>query len=224
MKRGENMSHQRNMVKRNMIELGKYLIEHELAWGNSGNMSARVENNSMLMTGSGTQMGALAENDLVEVDIETKEWTGDRKPSKEIPMHEMIYKNRADAQVIIHSSPFWSTLIACSDIPVLSELFVESMYYLENVAYVDYFHPGTKELGEAVGEKAKEANVLFLKNHGIIVFDDSFKEASMRIETLELTCRMLVTAKSHGINLNRLNDETVTDFLESSRYKPRKKL
>lgn len=59
------------------------------------------------------------------------------------------------------------------------------MYYLEKMEVVDYFNPGSIALGDVVGKAAKKANVIFLKNHGVIVFDDSVEEASMRLETLE---------------------------------------
>lgn len=62
----------------------------------------------MIITGSGTNMGELSEGDFVLVDIETQEWEGTNKPSKEIPMHRAIYRNRSDANVIIHASSFWS--------------------------------------------------------------------------------------------------------------------
>lgn len=210
--------------KQNLIEIGKYVMDKNLAWGNSGNMSARVDHDSMVMTASGTYMGELTEEDIVKVNIATGHWEGEKKPSKEIPMHKAIYTVRDEANVVLHSSPFWSTLLACSDVPLYSNLFIESMYYLKDIEYVDYFHPGSDQLGEAVGEKAQKSNVIILKNHGVIVFDDSFKEAKMRLETLELTCKMIITAMSAKVNFDSLNQETVTDFLQNSGYKPKAKM
>lgn len=62
-----------------------------------------------------------------------------------------------------------------------------------------------------------------MKNHGIIVFDDSVEEAVMRLETLEFTCRMMVMAKASGVALSVLPEEVVEDFLENSGYKKRDK-
>jgi len=209
-------------ISKQLIDTGKYLLANQLAWGTSGNISARLDDTHMLITASGTEMGDLKPDDFALCNFETESWEGKRKPSKEVPMHTGIYKVRNDANVILHSSPFYTTLIASSEEPIVSELFVETMYYLEDIAYVDYYHPGTKELGEAVKEKAEEGHVLILKNHGVILFDDSFSDAIMRLETLEMACRMIVTAKSAGINLTTIPDHVVKDFLESGRYKPRK--
>ncbi|WP_067936911.1 class II aldolase/adducin family protein [Alicyclobacillus kakegawensis] len=211
-------------IAQKLIETGKYLLANQLAWGTSGNISARVDEQHMLITASGTQMGDLSADDFSLYNFQTGTWDGSRRPSKEVPMHAGIYQKREDAKVVLHSSPFYTTLIASSAEPVVSELFIEAMYYLEDVAYVDYFHPGTVELGEAVREQAENGHVIILKNHGVILFDDSFSDAIMRLETLEMACRMIITAKSAGIPLTKIPDHLVRDFLESGKYKPRKRV
>ena len=45
----------------------------------------------------------------------------------------------------------------------------------------------------------------------------------MRLETLELACRMMLQAKVSGVPLVGLSDTIVNSFLEDSRYKPRKR-
>lgn len=212
-----------NDWKTSLCDLGQFLHRQGLSWGSSGNLSARVDDRQLLMTASGTHMGSLVESDIVSVDRVTGQWTGERKPSKEVPMHAAVYNRRADARVVIHASPFWSTLVACSNEAVISELFIESMYYVEKVAYVDYYHPGSQALGDAVYEKAAEADVLLLRNHGILVYDESIKEASMRLETLEMTCRMMITAKSAGVQLQPLDQAIAADFLHHGAYKPTKR-
>ena len=211
-------------VKKELIEAGKYLKANQLAWGTSGNISAKSDDNHMLITASGTYMADLGEEDFVTCEIETGKYEGTRKASKETPMHTGIYRMRKDVKAVLHSSPFYTTLFACSNEPIHSDLFVETMYYLENIAYVDYFHPGTQELGDAVTEQATKANIIMLKNHGVVVYDDSMSEAIMRLETLEMACRMILKAKESGVKLNHIPDHVVTSFLEDSRYKPRKKL
>lgn len=198
-------------------------MQFGLAWGNSGNISKRTHEDSMLITGSGTYMGHLDETDLVKVTISSGRFDpAEKKPSKEIPMHTAIYQARPDVEFVIHASPFWTTFAACSGLQIESKLFIESMYYAERIAYVDYYHPGSIELGAAVREKAKDANVLFLKNHGVIVFDSSMREARMCLETIEMTCKMAAISKMTGLTPNVLNEETARDFLHHSGYKPRR--
>lgn len=196
-------------------------MDHELAWGNSGNISARLTDDTFLISATGTYMENLALTDFAECGITNDNVFGERKPSKEVPMHRGIYEARPETQVILHSSPFYSTMIACSDITPPSELYIESMYYLENIERVGYYHPGSQELGNAVKEKSAKANCIILDNHGVIVFDRSFKEARMRLQTFEMVCRMLILSKSSNIPLNKMSSEVVSDFLNNSGYKPR---
>ncbi|WP_057914664.1 class II aldolase/adducin family protein [Peribacillus muralis] len=207
-------------IKQKLIETGNYLLAHQLAWGTSGNLSARVDDSHMIMSASGTFMGGFKETDIVKCNIHTGGWEGERKPSKEIPMHKGIYQQRQDAQVILHSSPFYVTLCACSEIEIYSELFIETMYYLENINYVDYLHPGSEDLGEVVKKKALDANIIMMRNHGVILFDKNFSDAIMRLETLEMACRLIVEAKMGGIKLNKISDRMVEDFRERGIYKP----
>ena len=203
---------------------GRYLIEHQLAWGNAGNLSARTGPDRYVITASGTRLGELAADDLVECVIDGDVVNaGGRKPSKERPMHEAIYAARPEINAVLHASPFHSTLIACSGESVPSNLFVESMYYLECVVRVPYRHPGSTALGDVVGDHATRANILLLDNHGVLVYDTNVQEALMGLYTLEMTCRMWLAARSAGVELRGLDPNVVGDFLDHAGYKPRRR-
>lgn len=202
-----------------LIEAGRFMFDKGLAWGNAGNISARYDEETFYITASGTKLGQLAEEHLVP----NRGGDNKRKPSKEAPVHEVIYRERPDIGAVLHSSPFNSTLIACSEINIESNLFVESMYYLEKVERVRYEHPGSQALAEAVREKAKKANILLLENHGILVYDKNVDEALVALQTLEMASKMIVTTMNEKINLKGLPKEVVSDFLENSNYKTRRK-
>jgi L-fuculose-phosphate aldolase len=197
------------------------MLDHDLAWGNAGNISARLGPERYLITASGTGLGELADDDFVECSFEGPVSQG-RKPSKETPMHRAIYEPRPEIGAVLHASPFYSTLVACTDIQVPADLFIEDMYYLERIEHVYYFHAGSRELGEAVREKAQKANILLLDNHGVLVYDTSIQEALMGLQTLEMVCRIAITARSAGLSLRALPASTVQDFLTNSGYRPRR--
>ncbi|MEH7387106.1 class II aldolase/adducin family protein [Bacillus sp. JJ1521] len=207
-----------------LVNAGKYMLANRLAWGTSGNISLRLDEKNMLITASGTFMGELSKDDFVVFNIETGTYEGLRKASKETPIHSGIYKNRPDIHAVVHSSPFHTTLMACSNEPILSDLFIETMYYLENIEYVDYLHPGSIELGQEIAKSCVTANIIIMRNHGVTVIDDSMNEAIMRLETLENACKMIITSKAAGIKLTEIPKMVVREFLEESKYKPRKKL
>ncbi len=207
-------------LKSELSATGRYLLAHQLVWGTSGNLSARVDDDSMLVSASGTNMGELGPDDFVVVRVSNGTWNGARKPSKEVPMHVGVYQQRPDAKVVLHSSPHYTTLLACSDERISSELFIETMYYLERIAWVDYAHPGSAELGASVKAAAREAEVIMMRNHGVILFDQSFQEAILRLQTLEMACRMVVEAKAAGVTLRRIPAAVAREFLQGGCYKP----
>ncbi|WP_134702727.1 class II aldolase/adducin family protein [Ammoniphilus sp. YIM 78166] len=211
------------VVRQGLRKTGKYMMEYELAWGNAGNISARTTDDRYLITASGTFLGELEDTDLVECSLSGQIVDSNgKKPSKETPMHRAIYENRPDIGAVLHASPFYSTLVACSSIEIPSNWFVETMYYLERVERVAYHHPGSTNLGDAVAEKAKAANILLLENHGVLVYDVSIQEARMSLQTLEMACKMLIVSRTANIEMNGLSRETEMSFLEKAGYKPRR--
>jgi L-fuculose-phosphate aldolase len=211
-------------ASRQLQAAGRFMLENGLAWGNAGNLSARTAGDRFLITASGTRLGQLGEEDFVECSLSVVAAPpgGARKPSKEVPMHSAVYALRPEIGAVLHASPFYSTLVACAEVEIPADWFVEAMYYLERIARVPYFHPGSTALGEAVRGVAQQANVLLLENHGVLVYDTTIAEALVGMQTLEMVCRMYVTARSAGIPLRSLSPQVVADFLENSGYRARR--
>jgi ribulose-5-phosphate 4-epimerase/fuculose-1-phosphate aldolase len=207
-------------IRDELRALGRYMIDNQLVWGSSGNISARVGEDSFLITASGAWLADLGPEDLVACRISGSQVMGERKPSKEFPLHQAIYALRPEINAVIHSSPFYGTLISCTEASICSNWFVESMYYLERVGRVGYHHPGSAELVEGIKGEIMGANVLILENHGVLVYDTSIQEARMALHTLEVMCRMMVVSRSAGLEIQGLPEETVRDFLSNSGYRP----
>jgi L-fuculose-phosphate aldolase len=77
-------------------------------------------------------------------------------------------------------------------------------------------------LGKAVRAKVREANILLLNNHGVLVYDTSIQEALNGLHTLEMVCRMMIAARSASLELCSLPTVTVADFLDHSGYRTRR--
>jgi 3-dehydro-4-phosphotetronate decarboxylase len=211
-------------LRQKLIDAGKYMLTNGLAWGNAGNISARLDDERCLISASGTNLGCLEDGDLVEAGFSGKgKAKYARRPSKELPMHASVYLERPEINAVLHGAPFYSTLISCTGVEVPSNWFVEAMYYLERVARVPYHHPGSQALAGAVREQAPFANVLLLENHGVLVYDVSLQEALQSLHTLEVVCTMLSTAGQSGLGMRPLSKDVVQDFLENSGYRPRRK-
>ena len=209
-------------LRSDLRELGRVMFVQGLTWGNAGNISARADEESFWISASGTQLDALGPKDLALCPVHGQVATLSPKPSKEVPMHQAIYQERPEVGAVLHGAPFYSTLVACSDLEIPANLFVENMYYLARVARVPYAHPGSTELGELVRVQSKNADVLLLENHGVLVYDKTLSEALVALQVLELSCRMLIAAQGAGVDLKSLPEHTVKDFLDNANYKPRR--
>lgn len=204
-----------------VIDCGRRLVERHLVWGRSGNISLRLEPDTFLITGSGASLGSLTEADLVVCRLDGESCSGVLRPSMETRMHRQVYRCAPDAGAVIHSQAFFTTLVACSSIPLRTDCLPEAMAYLGRVERVRYAHAGSKELADAVAEKAAAAPVLVMDNHGAVCWAASLEECLLKTETLEFLCRLLVGGVRGGAELNFLGADVMEDFLRHLSRKDR---
>ncbi|UCE73147.1 MAG: class II aldolase/adducin family protein [Methanomassiliicoccales archaeon] len=203
-----------------LMDFCKNAFDNGLIWGNSGNLSHRLNENTFIITGSGAHLGKLKNEDFVTVNLEDDRTEGDFKPSIETRMHSEIYRGDKNVMAVFHSQPFFTTLISCSDSEVDTKLIPESMAYLKKVGRIPYDHPGSAELAKRVSRSIKECDALILSNHGAICTGESLDEVRLKTETLEFLCRLIVISKIADIKLNYLSPSVKDDFL---RHLERKK-
>lgn len=209
-------------VVKSIIDAGRKMIEKNLTWGTSGNISIRDDDGMVYMTASGTDLGRLQPEDILCLGVQG-EPSGGKKPSKESAMHEGVYQVRNNIHAAIHASPFYTTLCASSDVTLTANLFIEAMYYMDCYETVEYFHAGSARLAQAVRESCRNTNVIFMKNHGIFVLGKDIGEAFCGLEIVENVCRMNIEARSAGVKLLPVAEETVKEFLEGGYYKAGRK-
>jgi len=196
-----------------LIEFGREADDIWLVWGNSGNISHRLDDKKFIISRSGAYLGKLKEENFVVVDLENKKVEGGAKPSIETKMHTEIYRVKMDVNAVFHSQPFFTTLISCTDLEVDNRLFPESMAYIDKIGRVPYRHPGSRELAIAVSEKGQDCDVVILGNHGAICGAKSLEDVLLKTETLEMLCKLIAFSKVGDIKLNYLPQNIKDEFL-----------
>ena len=197
-----------------LIRTGRAMSEKGVVSGCSGNVSIRLQPDSFLISRSGSDLGRLCREDLVRCEVDRDEWHGDVPPSIEAGLHRSIYLSCEEAVAVAHSHPFFSTLVACSQTDIRPDLLPETMAYVERVERVPYHHAGSQDLAGAVAEAARASQVILLENHGVVCWGRSLDEAVLKMETLELLCRLTIMSRSANISLNYLGGEVMSDFLQ----------
>lgn len=203
-----------------LSEYGRLCVERRLVVGSAGNISLRLTDGEFIISRRGARLDRLTPRDFVRCTLHDEMWIGEAQPSTETPMHRAIYRVRPEAHAVLHSSAFYTTLVACSDIELRTDLVPESMAYLDRIGRVPYFHPGTAELARAAQDQALDGrNVILLENHGLLVWAGSLDEALLLSEMMEHFCQLLVFGRlgRETFELRWLGTEVQKDF-ERLRY------
>lgn len=199
-----------NVLRREIVEIGKRLFQREYVASNDGNISVRISDTIILITPTGVSKGFMEPQDMVKVDIDTgKVLHGNLRPSSEIAMHLAIYQCRPDVKAIVHAHPPTATGFAVAGIAFDDVALPEAVIGLGRIALTRYATPGTDEVPQAVKEKIMCSDVLLLANHGAIAIGETITQAYYRMESLEQVAKITLTARLLG-NVNVLNGEQQT--------------
>jgi len=175
-------------LKARITEVARYLEEHGLNHGRSGNISIRVPGvNHVLITPSGLVKSRLNTDDIVVVDLNGSIVEGARKPSSEINLHLAIYRARPEVNAVIHAHTIYATALAVArrPLPVIIE---EAVLVLGGDVRVAEFAPyGTIQLAENAVRALEGRKAVLLANHGVVAVGGSLEEA---LESLILTERL----------------------------------
>lgn len=186
------MPAQEKILKDQIIEIGRKLYAMRLVAGSSGNLSARIEQNNILITATGTALGNLSYEDIIGVDLSDEQALKNKRLTTEFPLHSLIYKNFPH-QVIIHCHPVLinAYFAVYSDIKTLT---FETKLYLGDVPVVEQDTPAVTK-PELVVEALKSSNLVVLKNHGVVSIGNNFKDALYLIEALEEAVKTAAVAR-----------------------------
>ena len=162
------------------------------AHGSTGNLSVRA-GGEVWITPTGQSLKGLTPARLARVDL-LGQGLNENRPSKELPFHLAVYRQREEAQAVVHLHSTYSAALSCLDsfdpsnpLPPLTP------YYFMRVAplaVLPYFRPGSEELAQAVERAAPSHHCMLLSNHGTICAGSNLNEAVDRAEELEQTARL----------------------------------
>ncbi len=159
--------------------------------GFNGNLSVR-DGGYILITNSGAAKGHLNLSDLAVIDIDSGQVVKG-SPSSETQMHLQIYRHQKKAKAIVHTHPphlLALSLIAEAEHEMFDLPLFEAKTFMAQMAVVPALAPGSRELAEAAGTKARFKRCLFLQKHGLVCWGDNLKEALALSEELDGLARI----------------------------------
>ncbi|RME11578.1 MAG: methylthioribulose 1-phosphate dehydratase [Aquificota bacterium] len=191
-----------------LIEIGRVL--HSRGWlpASGGNLSARLGEDKVLITASGSHKGHLTREDFVIVNLKGDVMEGSKKPSAETFLHLLVYRAFPEVNSVLHVHSVNSTLISRVS---KGDVWLEGYELLkafdgikthETSLCVPVFENSQhmEELSELVEGRLREGKFygFLLKSHGLYTWGRSIREAYIRLEAFEflLECELKMILKA----------------------------
>src|SRR4029453_15939262 len=181
------MSDLETQFRADIVEIGRRLWTRGYVASNDGNISVRIGPDRLLMTPASVSKGFMTPDMMVVTDLSGALVSGapGRKPSSEIKMHLVAYRERPDVGAVVHAHPPLSTGFAVAGIPLDRAVLAEVVTTLGSIPIADYATPSTKELPEAVRKYVKAHDGMLLANHGALTLGTDLFAAYYKMETIE---------------------------------------
>jgi L-fuculose-phosphate aldolase len=176
-----------------------------------GNVSARLNSRTILITRGGLPKGEAKSSDVVSVRLTGAPRGRDGRASSELPMHLALYRASPRIGAVVHAHPPYATAFAVSGRRLTPNVFPEVLLEFGNIPLVRYAMPSSEELGTMVARYADTCAAALLANHGAVAWGRTVSEALRRMEKLEHAARVEFYASILG-GVNRLTPEQVSDL------------
>ncbi len=157
-----------------IAKYGRKLVEHGLVESNFGNISIRA-GDKMLITRSGASLDEIAENGVVEVDIQDTS-SLDIIASSETVVHREIYR-QTSALAIIHAHCQYSVIesLLAGPSEVILPVDSEGQYFLGNIPVVGG-GIGSCELAKNLANALSRSRGAVVYSHGTFAIrEDSWR-------------------------------------------------
>lgn len=185
-------------LRKELVRYSRLVYERGMLVAMDGNLSVRLASGHVLCTRAGCHKGFVTEDDLVVVDRTGRLVRGRGKPTSEIYMHLACYDERPDVHAVCHTHPPYAIAFTLADRSLERLVLPEVVLTIGTVPTVPYATTGTHELADALRPYVRERDVVMMDRHGAVSLGKDLHEAFCRLETLEHTCRIIVTAHNLG--------------------------
>ncbi len=198
----EEGSRETRALAQQVVEAGRGLHASGLIAGLAGNLSARVDLDTVLITPTGLHKGQLGGDEVLEVSLSAapEETTA---ASSEFPFHRAVYRARPDVGGVVHTHAPALIAVGERDLDIASVL-PEVTLATGGIARVPLLESGSEALAAAVSEAVVGgAGVVLLSRHGAVSVGRDLTEAVHRMELAELAAYTVLLAEDGGEGVDR---------------------
>ena len=189
-----------------IVAYGALLYDRRLVFGSSGNLSARLDDGTLLVTPTQRSLRNLALDEIVRLREDGSPFDPEQRPTSELPLHLGAYRARLDVRCVVHTHP--TACVAWSKQGGLFPLdTVGALESLGPIAFTPYAKSGTQQLADICTRAlAERFDTIVMERHGLSSVAADFETAFLRTELAEQTARIELEAallrsasKVHGM-------------------------
>ena len=194
-----------------------------IAYGSQGNVSALDrETGYIVITPTAIPYSKMVPGDMAVVDQEGRLVEAKWKPTMEMSMHLIFYRERKDVGAVVHSHATYATVFGVlhEDLPVI--LTEASTCLGAPVPIAPYGRPGSKELARIALETMGDGVATILAQHGLLTVGADLGQAYDTTMAVETSAHVVIMARSMGGQIHTMAIEEVAymrDFY-LTKYKP----
>lgn len=202
------------------------LYSRGLIRGPSGNVSARLSADRILLTPGGLMKFNLHPDQLIVVNLDGEqvgpftELNRDLKPTSELPMHLEVYQRRPDVGGVVHAHTSHAVALTAAGLTLRPQVLTEGMLFLGVVPNAPYGTPATTELSNSIVELIPDHDAIMLPYHGSITFGHDVWQAFSRTEVLEQVAEVQYLTRQFGgeKRLSKANIEKIIELRKKYKH------
>jgi L-fuculose-phosphate aldolase len=196
-----------------VLAAAKAMLRKGLVEGTAGNISARQEDGTIVITPSSVDYEEMALDDLVVIDLDGNVISGKegRSPSSEKLLHLACYKAYDDVGSVIHSHPVYATMFAIVHQPVAPCIDEFAIYVGGEVRVTEYAASGTQGVGDNAVVALKDRGAALIANHGMVAVAPNPDKAMHITALVERSAQIVWGARQLG-ELHELPEKVNRDF------------
>ncbi len=203
-----NASAKERELRRELCQFLKRGCRQRLLISTEGSFSARIDDNSFLVTPTTKDREYLSINDLVLVKGNDRE--SGKLASRAAKAHQAIYERHPGVNAIVFAHPVNATAFSVTRTTLDVRTIPESYVFLQDVAQVPYGqHYGASEKMATFVSESNPAAIL--ENDGVIVTGRNILDAFDRLEVLESTAEAVINARSIG-EISTMPDSVIEEL------------
>jgi L-fuculose-phosphate aldolase len=214
--RARGWSDEEARLRRAICEIGKLCYSRFYIVGADGNISARMNDGTVLITPAGAMKGFLEPQHIAHIDMRGEVLDGGPGASTEKGIHLTAYEVRPEMRAVCHAHPPHAVAMTIAGIDMQAPFIPEIIVTIGGIPTANFGTPGTPELADSIRNILKCSDTVVMTNHGSVTLGANLMDAYKKLDMVghakplnaEYVQKLLATRGLLGIKtVNTLENE-----------------